>query len=44
MKSIIKISRHLNNLTQEHLLASKRIIDFKSSNTSIWNGAKRYAH
>ena len=35
MKSIIKISRHLNNITQENLLNSKRIIDFRASNSGI---------
>jgi len=44
MKSIIKISRHLNTLTQENILITKRIIDFKSSYTGIWKGTKRYAH
>ena len=44
MKSIIKISRHLNNITKENLLNSKRIIDFRASNSGIWEGTKRYAH
>ena len=44
MQSLIKISRHLNSITQENLLASKRIIDFRSSNTGTWKGTKRYAH
>jgi len=44
MKSIIKISRHLDTLTQENILISKRIIDFKTSYTGIWKGTKRYAH
>ncbi|MFD0841949.1 hypothetical protein ACFQ1F_00265 [Flaviramulus multivorans] len=44
MKSIHKISRHLNNITQENLFANSRIIDFNTSNTCVWKGAKRYAH
>lgn len=44
MNTIIKISRHLNQITQENLLTSKRIIDFRSSNTGFWKGTKRYAH
>ncbi|MDA9343658.1 hypothetical protein N9R06_01005 [Algibacter sp.] len=44
MKSIIKISRHLNNITQENLFTNKRIIDFNTSNTGLWKGTKRYAH
>lgn len=44
MKSIIKISRHLENLTQENLLTNKRIIDFRTSTTGLWKGTKRYAH
>jgi len=44
MKSIIKISRHLNNITHENLLTSRRIIDFRSSNPVTWKGTKRYAH
>jgi len=44
MKLIIKISRHLNNIAEENLLASKRIIDFRSSSNCIWKGTKRYAH
>ncbi|WP_345274586.1 hypothetical protein [Flaviramulus aquimarinus] len=44
MKSIIKISRHLNSITQENLLTNKRIINFQSSNNCTWKGTKRYAH
>ena len=44
MKSIIKISRHLQTITQENLLASERIIDFRTSNIGLWKGTKRYAH
>ncbi len=44
MKSIIKISKHLNSITQENLLASKRIIDFRTSDLGVWKGTKRYAH
>lgn len=44
MKSIIKISRHLNTITQENLLTTKRIIDFQTSNTGLWKGTRRYAH
>ena len=44
MKSIIRISRHLNNITKENLLTTKRIIDFRTSPSGIWKGTKRYAH
>ncbi|WP_256444183.1 hypothetical protein [Flaviramulus sp. BrNp1-15] len=44
MKSIVKISRHFNTITQENLFTNKRIIDFRTSNNSIWKGTKRYAH
>ncbi|WP_298535415.1 hypothetical protein [uncultured Algibacter sp.] len=44
MKTIIKISRHLNLVTHENLLTPKRIIDFRFSNSGLWKGTKRYAH
>lgn len=44
MKSKIKISKYLGNITQENLLVSKRIIDFHPSSHTIWKGVKRYAH
>lgn len=44
MKPIIKISRHLNSITQENLFTNKRIVDFNTSNTGLWKGTKRYAH
>ncbi|MFL1012789.1 hypothetical protein [Flavisericum labens] len=44
MKSITKISRRLNIITKENLYTSKRIIDFRLLSTTLWKGAKRYAH
>ncbi|WP_298497754.1 hypothetical protein [uncultured Algibacter sp.] len=44
MKSILKISRHINNITEENLLNSKRIIDFRTSQHGVWKGSKRYVH
>ncbi|WP_262891371.1 hypothetical protein [Algibacter mikhailovii] len=44
MKTLIKISRHLNTITQENIFTPKRILDFRTSNIGIWKGSKRYAH
>ncbi|WP_299554436.1 hypothetical protein [Seonamhaeicola sp.] len=44
MRTVIKISNHLNSITQEHFLPSRRYISFKSSNDIVWKGSKRYAH
>ena len=44
MRTLIKISKHLNTITQENLLTNRRVLNFNNSNTNIWKGAKRYAH
>ncbi|WP_255407683.1 hypothetical protein [Jejuia spongiicola] len=44
MRTLIKISKHLNSITQENLITNKRIINFNNSDTVIWKGTKRYAH
>ncbi|MFV9551103.1 hypothetical protein [Algibacter sp. PT7-4] len=44
MKSIIKISRHINNVTRQNLLSNKRIIAFQVGHPELWKGTKRYAH
>ncbi len=44
MRTLIKISKHLDSITQENLLTNKRIINFNNSDSIIWKGTKRYAH
>ncbi|WP_298238230.1 hypothetical protein [uncultured Algibacter sp.] len=43
MRTVIKISKRLNSITQENLFPSKRILSL-STNEAIWRGTKRYAH
>ncbi|WJJ95395.1 hypothetical protein [Algibacter luteus] len=44
MKTLVKISRRLNALTQQDLMRGKKIEDFQSYYSGIWKGTKRYAH
>ncbi len=44
MQPIIKISKRVNTITQNHLTSPKRIINCFDSNIEIWRGSKRYAH
>ncbi|WP_341215336.1 hypothetical protein [uncultured Wocania sp.] len=44
MRTLIKISKHLDSITQENLFTNQRILSFNNSNEVIWKGTKRYAH
>ncbi len=44
MRTVIKISKRLDNIVQENLLTNRRIIRFNNSCEVIWQGSKRYAH
>lgn len=44
MRTINKISKQLNTLTQENVILSRRILNFNNSKGVIWKGTKRYAH
>lgn len=44
MNTLNIISKRLNNITQENLLNTKRVLPLNTSNTAIWKGTKRYAH
>jgi hypothetical protein len=44
MKTLAKISRRLDALTQQDLMRGKKIEDFQSYYSGIWKGTKRYAH
>ncbi|WP_298342596.1 hypothetical protein [uncultured Algibacter sp.] len=44
MKSLTKISRRLDLITQQNLLSNKRIVDFNTSYSGIWKGTNRYTH
>mgnify|MGYP007014079635 CR=1 FL=1 len=44
MRTLIKISKHLDSITQENLLSNRRILNFNNSKDVIWKGTKRYAH
>lgn len=44
MRTLNKISKHLNALTQENTVANRRILNFNNSKEVIWKGTKRYAH
>lgn len=44
MKTINKLSRHIENIAREHALPSRRFISFPQDNQTIWKGTRRYAH
>ncbi|WP_445957414.1 hypothetical protein [Yeosuana sp.] len=44
MRTILKISKRLDTLTQENLLMNRRLINFNRMTDDIWKGTKRYAH
>ena len=44
MRTVIKISKHLENITNENLFNTRSILSFHSSNSIVWNGSKRFAH
>ncbi|WP_262894916.1 hypothetical protein [Snuella sedimenti] len=44
MKTINRIYKHLDNITQGNDLFNRRTISFKSMSDVVWKGSKRYAH
>jgi hypothetical protein len=44
MRTVIKISKHLENITNENLFNARSILIFGSTESIVWKGSKRFAH
>mgnify|MGYP006902062641 FL=1 len=44
MKPLNTLSKRLENITNENLLTRGRILSFTHSNSTVWEGTKRYSH
>ena len=44
MKTLAKISRRFDAITQENVWSGKQILDFQNFDSGLWKGSKRYAH